>query len=561
MNNHPLLIPSSSARPSWRRAATPALPNRAIHVDLKGPKWPVPAFRQFLAQLARWGANGVLVEYEHRLPWLPLPSQFPSRDRYTRSELQGLLDLAHKLGLEWIPLVQTLGHVEYLNRLPGLNAWMENRSAANQLCPCRKDVRRYLERMIDWICELHPRSRFIHAGLDETQWLGHCPACRKRSRQLGGRIEFYLEHANWVAGMIVAHGKIPMMYGDIFLNSGRSDLLRRLHPNMIFQPWDYVSSSTVRESVGFRGNRPCRRLLQRDYSGLNQGRPLPPLPSRGGLAEDLMADERRRLGFSPKDGGLAPGFAQMNLLAREKRPIWGLGAVSFSANGVFHANFSLGASNCNQLIRSAIRNRAQGAVATCWARGHSFAPINSPWTLGLYTMAHFCASAWTGKTSPEELRKRGPAVARELGLHWEYDGWTLDDLLWMASNPSNVGSSGKVVTLERILGLLRAKPGKGVFAEGLDLMLDLEILFNRLVFMVDEARWWNPSARDLPPSIVGEMRQRWKGIEKTIRQIRPRARKYYLQWVGDAHSFDIWWKGLFDLDGELVKTALRTLDS
>ena len=95
------LFPSKARLPAWRQQkAKPALAYRVVHIDLKGPKIPFRVFKKLLGQYARWGINGVLVEYEHRLPKLPLPHQFSSADRYTRAEVGELVNVARDLGID-----------------------------------------------------------------------------------------------------------------------------------------------------------------------------------------------------------------------------------------------------------------------------------------------------------------------------------------------------------------------------------------------------------------------------------------------------------------------------
>lgn len=143
------VIQSKNKPPSWiTRCQQPAIKNRFFHIDLKGPKIPLNVFLSLLEQVARWGINGVIVEYEHRLPYLPLPKQFPVYERYKESEIKILLEKAASLGIEWIPLVQTFGHVEYLSKVKGTENLFENPDYPSQLCPSKKIVRQYIQDLI-----------------------------------------------------------------------------------------------------------------------------------------------------------------------------------------------------------------------------------------------------------------------------------------------------------------------------------------------------------------------------------------------------------------------------
>ncbi len=558
MNN---LFPSKTKLPAWRqKKAVPALSHRVVHIDLKGPKIPFVVFKKLLGQYARWGINGVLVEYEHRLPKLPWPNQFPANDRYTRSEVAELVNLARDLEIEYIPLVQTLGHVEYLRRLDGTAPLMENPKYPNQFCPSKPEVRDYLSRLLDIVAELHPHSPRINIGMDETHQLGHCPVCKRRMAKLGGKMELYLDHAKWICGEVTRRGRQSMIWGDMFLGTGREDLIAKLGTNVLIGPWDYSCVTEKVPYVLYKGYRPCKAVFRHDYTGALLGLPLPSLPSANGFADDLSKKDLERIGGLDRSTGLARGFVQGHLMARLKRPFWGTCAAEASASGPIRPNFAHGLHNCNQMVRTLLNLKGEGAVATIWARGHSFAPINSPWPLSLHGVAHFAASAWTGKTGARDIQKRAASVAAELGMPARMGEWTLEDMLWILSNPSVLGPSGKVTTLKNTLELLRqSKPG-GIFSDGLIFSIEIEILFLELLFLLDEARWWHPNKTVVPPVIAAEMKTRLARIQSGIDRLKPRARDYYVKWVGEGNAFETWWRGLFAVDRALAQKAVALVE-
>ncbi|MCX7706362.1 MAG: family 20 glycosylhydrolase, partial [bacterium] len=221
----------------WVRGK-PAIENRIVHIDLKGPKIPFERFKILIKTLARWGINGVLVEYEHRFPFLPLKKQFPSSERYTKPQLKELIKIASDNGIEWIPLVQTFGHVEYLSRIKGTEDLFENPDYPQQLCPLKTHARKYLENLLEIICEFHSEIRFIHVGQDETHQLGFCSECRKEVEKKG-KIRFYLEHTQWVWNIIKKHGKIPLFWADMFFTENCPHLLKQIDKGVIPVIWEY----------------------------------------------------------------------------------------------------------------------------------------------------------------------------------------------------------------------------------------------------------------------------------------------------------------------------------
>ena len=181
------------------------------------------------------------------------------------------------LCIEWIPLVQMFGHQEYLSRLPGTSGLMENPRMPNQLCPSRPVVLDYLRRLLDVVCEYHPDGTYIHAGMDETLWLGHCPVCRKRVSKLGGKWSF-----TWIMRSGSARksesAAACQCFGGHDSQHGRPDLLKMLDKDVIVAPWDYGSKEPRMNHFTYKGGRVARQLFRMRYCASDLARLLPGLP-------------------------------------------------------------------------------------------------------------------------------------------------------------------------------------------------------------------------------------------------------------------------------------------
>ena len=552
-----MLFRDKHGLPEWRmQCKEPAIRHRVLHIDLKGPKIPVEIFAHLLETLARWGINGVLVEYEHRIPQLPLSYQFPSYDRYTEKELGDLMVLAQQLGIEWIPLIQTFGHVEYLSRLKGTRELFENPVWANQLCPSKPETRQYLSKLIKYVCQIHPQSMRIHVGQDETHQLGSCPACKKRMDKLGGRMELYLDHAKWVWNEVFASGRIPMFWGDMLLGEGRIDLIAGIDERVIPLPWEYGTTGKTGRFVIYKGFRPVKAQFRNPY---REGfLPYGPVKS-GHYVEDLPAEDLEKIGGLDSETGYPRDCPQLRVMAKTGRPLWGTCAAYMSADMPFHANYIRGFLNPNQMAETLVELGGEGIIATMWARGHSFAPMNAPWTLVLFNIAQFAASSWTGKTSPEDLRKRAGGIASELDMPQKFeDGWILDDILWMVSGSNYAAGSGaKLSTIPFVLDILKKAGVSGCFGEGLKLALAGEHIQNKLRFIQEECKWWYPTRKEMPAVLRNDMKKRLREALVEAQKLRGPFQRYYLKWVGDRKSFNVWWKGLFDLDSRISKDIVR----
>ncbi|MCM8788872.1 MAG: family 20 glycosylhydrolase [Candidatus Omnitrophica bacterium] len=547
-----MIFSEKNKLPLWRREISkPAIQNRFFHIDLKGPKIPFEVFSSLLEQLARWGINSVVVEYEHRIPYLPLSEQFPEHQRYKESQTKFLIEKAKSLGIEWIPLVQTFGHVQYLSRLKTKENLFEKPQDPSQLCPSNRDVKRYIEQLIDYVCFLHPESKYIHIGQDETRQLGLCDACSKRMRKLGGKIELYLEHFMFVCDQVFKHGRVPMAWADMLIGNGRLDLVNRIDKRVILVPWDYTSMGKTSKFVIYKGFRPSRKQF---YNRYTDPEPILDFPDSGQFFEDLNKKEVKSIGRD-KESGYPFSFAQVRLLAKTKRPLWGACGLHMSADMQFHANFVRGVLNPAGMCDALASLGGEGILATLWARGHSFAPINAPWTTVFYNLVQFARASYSGETKPEHFRKNAREIARELDMPEIYGGcWTLDDICWIISSPS---AAGKTTTIANIIDILEKENVSGCFGEGLKLCLKAEYLQARIRSVVDEARWWYSTRNEMPLDLKNGMKNRALDASKETEKLKKRTQDYYLKWVGDKESFSLWWDNLFNLDILLAKNVIK----
>lgn len=143
--------------------------NNWLHLDLKGA---IPSVGKLLEQLEFWkdcGYDGIVWEYDDRIPWQSWPGTW--RGGYTIQEQRRLMDACRKLELETVPLIQIQGHLEWLLKHERYSGWREN-GVSSELCPLHPEVLPRLKKWIDEITTLHPGSRFLHLGADETWYMG-----------------------------------------------------------------------------------------------------------------------------------------------------------------------------------------------------------------------------------------------------------------------------------------------------------------------------------------------------------------------------------------------------
>ena len=264
---------------------------RGVHLDCRAQMMRFTQIVEIFHDLARWGFNTVLLEYEDRFPFRGHLKTVSAPDALTAVQVRELNRIAASLGLRIIPLVQCLGHLEYvLRRTPFqlLREGKENRQDAT-ICPSRHDSLSLFREMASQVLELHEGCRWFHLGGDEVGLNEQCPRCGPRLKKEGLSrmlVEHYGACADWLRGQ----GPDPIMWGDMLL--AHPEELARLRGRVTVMDWDYWSAGKIPDVPvlwGFRDRdvrKPAtwpplyRQLFENyilTYSGLDP-RPFPYTP-------------------------------------------------------------------------------------------------------------------------------------------------------------------------------------------------------------------------------------------------------------------------------------------
>ena len=204
-----------------------------IHLDFKG----IAPEKEELCRFLKWfraiGFNGVVLEYDCRFSWRSWPGA--GTPLYSEADITEIGEFIHQLGLECIPLIQSIGHLGW--------ALHEERYAAiremgeeTELCPLHPDS---LPRILSWLDEavkLHPHSRYIHLGADETTHLGSCPRCRAAASP-ENPLKNYLHHISQLCLHALDKGRRPIIWSDMLWN--HPEAAEALPQETVLVNWQY----------------------------------------------------------------------------------------------------------------------------------------------------------------------------------------------------------------------------------------------------------------------------------------------------------------------------------
>ncbi|XP_077291464.1 hexosaminidase D-like [Arctopsyche grandis] len=227
--------------------------HRLIHLDLKGAPPKISYIEKLFPILRDWGATGILLEWEDTFPYMkdlkPLgglsESSFATGAPYTFVEARQILDIAAECGLSVIPLVQTLGHMEFVLKYPEWSGLRELENFPSSMCPSQPEALPLVRNMLRQVIALHRPSelQYIHIGADEVWHMGLCVNCSRRaSESKYGKAVLFLEHITAIARFLKeTHPHIKVIMWDDMLRNLETNILQEYEMGSLVEPmvWHY----------------------------------------------------------------------------------------------------------------------------------------------------------------------------------------------------------------------------------------------------------------------------------------------------------------------------------
>ncbi len=218
----------------------------------------LPTLKKWIDLTADMGYNTLLLYTEDTYEVDNQPYFGHLRGRYSQKELKEIDDYAFQKGMEVIPCIQTLAHLNAIFRWP---QYQKIRDCDDILMAGEEDVYALIEDMFATLAKCF-RSRVVNIGMDEAHMLGRGQYQTKNGMR--DRSEILVEHLSKVAEIAARHGFEITMWGDMFfrLASGGNYYVDELHvsdelkakipsnANLIY--WDYYSADKKRYDTQIR---------------------------------------------------------------------------------------------------------------------------------------------------------------------------------------------------------------------------------------------------------------------------------------------------------------------
>ena len=208
------------------------------------------ALKKFITILATMGYNQVQLYTEDTYEVDDEPYFGYLRGRYSKAELKELDDFACNLGVELVPNIQTLAHMNAFLRFRG-----DLVDANDILLVGEEKVYDLIDRMFRSMRECF-RTKNIHIGMDEAHMLGRGKYYDRNGPE--NRFDILCKHLQRVCALAEKYDFQPMMWSDMFFklasggqyyaqNAKFDTTLQDLIPkNVTLVYWDYYSTDRKR---------------------------------------------------------------------------------------------------------------------------------------------------------------------------------------------------------------------------------------------------------------------------------------------------------------------------
>ncbi|MCW8132291.1 MAG: family 20 glycosylhydrolase [Planctomycetota bacterium] len=194
----------------------PLLPFRAIHLDCRG--WPPSrtCLERTIDLLASYKINVLVLEYERHFAFNSQPG-LSSKDALPPNYLADLDLFALDRGVKLVPLQHCIGNLNYMLRMDPYKDLREDPRYFQMACPSNPATTDIFIAMAEDLIAAHS-SQLFHIGGDQARFLGVCPQCKARSKQLGGRASLYLEYIGKLVRYLNSRNRHVMVWDDLFRN-------------------------------------------------------------------------------------------------------------------------------------------------------------------------------------------------------------------------------------------------------------------------------------------------------------------------------------------------------
>ncbi|CAJ0585971.1 unnamed protein product, partial [Mesorhabditis spiculigera] len=221
-----------------------------VHIDMKGSA-PRPGYlKQLLTIFEQLGATGIVLEWEDMFPYTGSLSNYINGYAYSLAEVDDVLSHAQQLGLQVVPLVQTLGHAEWILKAEENVQIREDPQFPMVFCIGDSRARQLIKDSVQQVAKIHAKygMRFFHIGADEAYQMGECPqdvALLNTSRYRNDTKRLVFDHMKTVAEIVTTvHPSVKVLAWFDEFKTADPSMLKEFGLDGLIEPvvWKYTDN-------------------------------------------------------------------------------------------------------------------------------------------------------------------------------------------------------------------------------------------------------------------------------------------------------------------------------
>ncbi|MGD8780819.1 MAG: family 20 glycosylhydrolase [Ignavibacteria bacterium] len=216
-----------------------------FHLDFNSVSLKKEYVIKWLQKASQMGYNAVLWEIEDDVKWETCP-ECTSPDAFTKEEFKEIIAYSRTLGLEPIPLLQTIGHAEYVLQHEKYFSFREDPTRYDCYCTSNESVKDFLKKWIKEYIELFGELRYFHLGGDEAYAFATCEICKSTAEKIGEN-KLYADYLNDIAQPLLSKNIRPGIWCDMMLS--HPEQIEVISKEFVIWDWNYWDGDATPQRV------------------------------------------------------------------------------------------------------------------------------------------------------------------------------------------------------------------------------------------------------------------------------------------------------------------------
>ncbi len=208
----------------------------AVHLDFKGVMFKSAYLPKLVDDLADQSVNTVLLEYETVFPFKGIDASDDPETVLSMRDIKAFNVRAKARGIQVIPLVQCLGHLEYVLNKKRYRGLAIPHKFYDTIDPTNPKAVALVLNMLNQTLDVHPGITHIHLGMDEATSLTHL--AKEQGRDV---LELFIAHLETLLAVVESRGVKPIIWADMLQDFYKPGLFERFKDRVVLSPWEYGS--------------------------------------------------------------------------------------------------------------------------------------------------------------------------------------------------------------------------------------------------------------------------------------------------------------------------------